>query len=133
LPKKKKVEEQLEAILKLLMLLESHLKLIHKDMEKKFMENTITSIEQTRDMIKVNLIELQENAARRKKEESRSFRMLYWSILLSSAIGVLGNLYVSLMFQPRTLWNLVGLLLSGFAIWGVFAFLYLRYAKYRSG
>jgi len=107
LSKKKKVEEQLEAILKLLMLVETHLKLVHKDMELKFSENALKSVEQMRDLVEAHIKELEVDAVRRKKEERRSFQQVYYSIFLSAVIGVMGNTFVSLMFQEWTFLTLM--------------------------
>jgi hypothetical protein len=113
LSKKKKVEEQLEAILKLLMLVETHLKLVHKDMELKFSENALKSVEQMRDLVEAHIKELEVDAVRRKKEERRSFQQVYYSIFLSAVIGVMGNTFVSLMFQEWTFLTLMTLVMVG--------------------
>ena len=54
---------------------------------------------------------------------------LYWSIYVSALVGVFGNWFVTLMFQPSTESTFQGLITSGFFLVLTFAFLVIQMTK----
>lgn len=62
-------------------------------------------------------------------EEKRSFSMLYFSIFLSALVGVVGNFFVSLMFQESTGWTIIGWAMSGGILLGILHSLWREFLK----
>ena len=67
---------------------------------------------------------------RQKREEKRSLASLYIGVFLGALIGVVGNFFVSFWFQGVTVWNILGLIVSGIVFFLVCVALWLEARKY---
>lgn len=66
-----------------------------------------------------------------KLQQRFSFSLLYFSILLSALVGVIGNYFVALLSLPPSDLNTKGLYISGIILVGIFVLLLIGYWKYK--
>jgi hypothetical protein len=81
--------------------------------QKSMLEAQIASMKNDLAAFNANM-KLSQNRMELQMKQSNAD--LYWSIFLSAMIGVVGNYFVTLWYQPQTQANLFGLIGAGFSL-----------------
>lgn len=98
---KKDLQKQLEV-------LQIKLELVHTDILRELKEAQLLQIKAHQEDIQNIINEIKRSIV----EEKRSLSLFYYGIFLGLLGGILGNFFVSFMFQEVTIGNIAGLIIT---------------------
>jgi hypothetical protein len=118
LAEKKDLQKQLNV-------LQIKLDIVHQDILRELKEAQVLQIKAHQEDLNHTIDEIKQSIV----EEKRSLRLFYYGIFLGLLGGVLGNFFVSFMFQESTSENIVGLVITGLMTFATLIALWFKARK----